>query len=81
MLLVAVEGRTPGFPSKVLRERFGLTKQRTAVTLLLAQGRSSVEIAEELVISRHTVRRHMEKILPKLGVRSRAEVRARIPRG
>jgi DNA-binding NarL/FixJ family response regulator len=40
---------------------------------LLASGRSQPEIAEQLVISSSTVASHIEHILEKLGVHSRAE--------
>ena len=39
--------------------------------MLVAQGHSNPEIADELVISRKTVSAHLEHIYAKLGVRSR----------
>ncbi len=82
MLLVAIECLTLQPPTaETLRERFGLTRQEAAVALLLARGKSSAEIARELFISSHTARRHTERVLPKLGVHSRAEVAGRILSG
>ncbi len=50
---------------------FGLTAREHEVLQLVAQGRTNGEIAEELVISPSTVRRHVEHLLAKLGVASR----------
>ncbi len=41
---------------------------------LVAEGRTSDEIAELLVISRKTVDRHRANILEKLGMRDRVDV-------
>jgi DNA-binding NarL/FixJ family response regulator len=40
---------------------------------LLAEGKSQPDIADELVISPKTVGTHIEHILSKLGVKSRAQ--------
>jgi DNA-binding NarL/FixJ family response regulator len=40
---------------------------------LLAAGRSNQQIADELVISLNTVRRHVSNIFDKTGVANRAE--------
>jgi DNA-binding response OmpR family regulator len=50
-----------------------LTKREREVLGLLSAGRSQVEIAAELVISPKTVGTHLERILGKLGVHSRAQ--------
>jgi DNA-binding CsgD family transcriptional regulator len=54
-------------------ERFGLSERELDVLRLLAERRSNPEIAEALFISRATVRTHVDNILGKLGVHSRAE--------
>lgn len=51
-----------------------LTPQEARVALLLRERRSNAEIAAALSISRHTARHHTERVLAKLGVRSRAAV-------
>jgi DNA-binding response OmpR family regulator len=51
----------------------GLTSRELQVLHLLAEGRSQSEIAKELVISPKTVGTHLERILGKLGVHSRAQ--------
>jgi len=50
-----------------------LTPRQAEVLRLLERGRSTEEIAEELHLSRETVRNHVRGILRSLGVRSRLE--------
>jgi DNA-binding NarL/FixJ family response regulator len=50
-----------------------LTRREHQVLLLLADGRSRLEIAHDLVISPKTVATHVRHILDKLGARSRAQ--------
>jgi DNA-binding NarL/FixJ family response regulator len=51
-----------------------LTPRELEVVKLVAEGRTSDEIAELLVISRKTVDRHRANILEKLGMRDRVDV-------
>jgi len=51
-----------------------LTEREQEVLELLAAGRSNEEIAEALVISKHTVARHRENLMRKLGLHNRAEL-------
>lgn len=53
---------------------FDLTKRERAVLELVAQGRSNVEIAEELGIRAKTVRNHVSNIGGKLGAASRSRL-------
>ncbi len=53
-----------------------LTRRELEVLAQVAAGQTNPEIAEELAISRHTVRRHLENIFAKLGVNSRAAATA-----
>lgn len=50
-----------------------LTARELEIVLLLAQGMSNDEIARELVLEQSTVKSHLARILPKLGVRSRLQ--------
>jgi two-component system response regulator NreC len=52
----------------------GLTSREQEVLVLLADGNSNVEIAEELKISPKTVARHRENIMTKLNLHSRTEL-------
>jgi DNA-binding NarL/FixJ family response regulator len=53
---------------------YPLTPRELEVVKLIAEGRTSDEIAELLVISRKTVDRHRANILEKLGMRDRVDV-------
>jgi len=53
--------------------RRALTAREEEVLKLLAGGLAQNEIAKELVISEKTVASHIERILAKLGVHSRAQ--------
>jgi predicted ATPase/DNA-binding CsgD family transcriptional regulator len=55
-----------------------LTPRERQVADLLAQGLSNKEIANRLVISQRTAESHVEHILSKFGLSSRAQVAARI---
>jgi NarL family two-component system response regulator LiaR len=52
---------------------YGLTRRQQEVLAPLVDGLNNVEIADRLVISRHTVRYYVSEILGKLGVSNRAE--------
>jgi LuxR family maltose regulon positive regulatory protein len=53
-----------------------LTTREVEVLRLIAAGASNAAIAEKLVISVHTVKRHVANVLQKLGAASRAEAGA-----
>ena len=54
----------------------GLTPRELQVLRLVAAGKSNREIASALVISEHTVARHVQNIFAKLGVSSRTAASA-----
>jgi predicted ATPase/DNA-binding CsgD family transcriptional regulator len=54
----------------------GLSRRELDVTMLIAQGHTNRQIAEQLVISEWTVDTHVRHILTKLNVRSRTQVAA-----
>jgi DNA-binding NarL/FixJ family response regulator len=69
-LLELAESASPQVES-VLREE--LTARELEVLSLLAAGLDEFAIAQRLVISTKTVATHIQRILPKLGVHSRAQ--------
>ena len=59
--------------SEPVAELEALTPRQTEVLRLLEYGRSTNQIAEELHLSRETVRNHVRHILQRLEARSRLE--------
>jgi len=58
-----------------------LTDREREVLDLLAQGLTNKEIAEKLVITTNTVKRHLKAIFEKLNVHTRAAATAIATRG
>lgn len=74
IMVVVVEQR--GLPGdEELRRRFLLTPREREVARLMADRLSNGEISRRLGISVHTVRRHCERVLAKLEIQSRNQVR------
>ena len=64
--------RVAGVPA----ETHGLSARELEVLRLVAAGRTNRQIAAELVVSEHTVARHLQNIFGKLGVSSRTAATA-----
>lgn len=58
--------------------RFGLTRREGEVAMLLHHRLTNREIAAELGVSEHTARHHTERIISKLQVAGRTDVRKKI---
>lgn len=56
----------------------GLTRREAEIAVLVCRGCSNGEIAEELVISQATVKKHMSNIFEKTGIKKREELNAYI---
>jgi DNA-binding CsgD family transcriptional regulator len=64
-------------PREVAKQSFGgLTAREREVAVLVAQGKTSRQIAELLVVSERTAEGHVNTILGKLGFTSRAQIAA-----
>jgi len=79
--VVGVFGLLAGPLDEQPRPNPHLTPRQTEVLHLLEQGRSTEQIAEELHLSRETVRNHVRAILRAYGVHSRLEAVAAARRG
>jgi DNA-binding CsgD family transcriptional regulator len=71
---VTVEPARPDDLARVLIDSYGLTPRETEIVLRLCRGLTTGQIADELVISAHTVRDHVKAIYEKAGVGSRGEL-------
>jgi DNA-binding NarL/FixJ family response regulator len=63
-------------PSQERRSTLELTDRERDVAVLVAQGLSNPEVAEQLYISRKAVEYHLRNIYGKLAITSRGELRA-----
>jgi DNA-binding CsgD family transcriptional regulator len=61
-----------------IRDELGLTPREREILAWVARGKTNAEIAEILWIAPTTVRRHLENIYTKLGVRTRTAAAARL---
>ena len=63
-------------PTATSKNPSGLTKREVEVLQLLAKGKTSREIASELLLSTRTVQRHISNLFIKINVRNRTEATA-----
>jgi DNA-binding NarL/FixJ family response regulator len=73
--------RDPAAVEQLLSERFELTPRQASVARLVAEGLTNEEIAQALGISRFTARNHVEQVLAKLDVPTRARAAALVHGG
>ena len=65
----------PTSPNRAAKEAFdGLTEREREVVRLVAQGQSNREIADALVVTKRTIETHINNILYKLNLTSRAQL-------
>ena len=69
-----VKEPTSAPPARSAGYSAGLTEREVEVLLLVAQGLTNAQIAEQLIVSPHTVHAHVRSIHSKLGVTSRSAV-------
>jgi DNA-binding NarL/FixJ family response regulator len=75
-----IDGSDVSNPRPVDLDTFGLTAREREVITLLIQGLTQKEIARTLVISSNTVGTHIQRILLKLDVHTRAQAVAKVAR-
>jgi DNA-binding CsgD family transcriptional regulator len=71
----------PAHPSRIvplLMSAYGLTEREQQLTRLILQGFSTIDIADRLVISEHTVQAHLRNIFTKTEVRTRRDLVTKI---
>lgn len=73
---LALQTRIDALPAQL-----GVSAREPRIMALFAQGRSANWIAEDLVISKNTVRSHIRSIYTKLDVHSRKELLSRLAQG
>lgn len=71
----AVDGEDLWEPSYEDCVKAGLTKREAQIALMICRRYSNREIAEELVISETTVKKHVSNIFEKTGINKREELR------
>jgi len=71
-----VAGTTPAGPYPVAAST-SLSPREHGILVLIAQGLSNKEIARNLGLTAETVKSHLKKIYPKLGVQNRAQAAAK----
>ena len=76
--LLAVDRYRDTAPLRAARDVFGLTRREREILAWVARGKTNSEIAQTLWIAPSTVRKHLENIYPKLGVRTRTAAVARL---
>ena len=57
----------------VIVDDFGLTERELQVLKAVSEGKQNKIIAEELSLSQHTVKLHMDHVMSKLGIHNRTE--------
>jgi len=77
--LLRAAGAAPGIAD--VNPTFGLTPTEIVVATLVAMGRTNQEAAGELFVSVKAIEFHLTNIFPKLGIRSRREIRAALQGG
>jgi DNA-binding CsgD family transcriptional regulator len=75
---LVIEPAQPSATAPIVVEAFDLTPREQEIVGMIARGASTAQIADELILSRHTVRDHVKAIFAKVGVASRGELVAKL---
>jgi len=77
-LAVVVEPAQPSAVAPIVVDALDLSEREAQIIRLIARGAGTAEIANELLLSRHTVRDHVKAVFAKAGVSSRGELVAKL---
>jgi DNA-binding CsgD family transcriptional regulator len=75
---IIVQPATPKELIPLILRGYRLTPAERHIAELVLDGRSTKQIASELVVSAHTVQGHLKSVFDKVGVRSRRDLVARL---
>jgi DNA-binding CsgD family transcriptional regulator len=76
--VLVIEPAQPASVAPIVVEAYDLTDREQQIVRLIARGAPTIEIADELHLSPHTVRDHVKAIFSKAGVSSRGELTAKL---
>lgn len=77
-VVITIQPAGPDRITSLLMAAYGLTDREEEITRHVLRGRSTAEIAAELVISPYTVQDHLKRVFEKTGVSSRRELTGRV---
>jgi DNA-binding CsgD family transcriptional regulator len=75
---VVIEPAQPAAVAPIVVDAYALTEREQDIVGLIARGTSTEQIADELYLSRHTIRDHVKAVFAKVGVSSRGELVAKL---
>ena len=75
-IAVFIQRAHPTLVAPLLLKAYGLTPREQEVTQLMLRGATTIQAAQRLAISPHTVTDHMKSIFEKTGARTRGELSA-----
>jgi DNA-binding CsgD family transcriptional regulator len=73
---IFIQRAHPTLVAPLLLKAYGLTPREQEVTQLMLRGTTTIQAAQRLMISPHTVGDHLKSIFEKTGARSRGELSA-----
>jgi DNA-binding CsgD family transcriptional regulator len=73
---VFIQRAHPTFVAPLLLKAYGLTPREQEVTQLMLRGATTIQAAQRLAISPHTITDHIKSIFEKTGARTRGELSA-----
>ncbi len=75
---IFIQRAHPTLVAPLLLKAYGLTPREQEVTQLILRGATTIQAAERLTISPHTISDHLKAIFEKTGARTRGELSAKL---